>query len=238
MRTARLAALAVALGCGFAACHRPPSDSPEFRQAFDLYNELYAAKLDDAYGDPQMARVQALLRVVAPGSEQAGEAKDLLVKVELGLAEYRARQARLSADERAGEKPARWTGSADQIESPLPPPASQLAGPSLGMTHDDFLSKFASCFDLKGLYQTADGKRGEAYALRADCAVRYPALTGSLVVLLGGRVAQLVALADVRTIAVDAGPPEEAVAPPPKAAPPPAPPPPRVVRWMPGAPHP
>ena len=238
MKIVRLAICIAATAGALAACHHPPPDSPPFHEAFELYNQLYTEKLDDAFGDPKMAEVQTLLTSVDPASAQAGEAHDLLVKVEQGLADYKKQQARVVADEKAAVAPAPWQGSPLGVESRLPPPPAPTTGPSLGMTRDDFLAKFSSCFDLKGLYQSAEGKRGEAYSLRTSCAGRYPALAGSMVILLEGRVSQLVADADIRTITADAGPPEEAVAAPPARKAPPPPPAPPPVRWLPGAPHP
>jgi hypothetical protein len=97
-----------------------------------------------------------------------------------------------------------------------------LAGPTLDMTRDDFLSHFGDCFDFKGEYRQGE-KSGEAYGVRkGDCEARYKPFVSSLVVLIDNRVRSLVPLADVRTIMVDAGAGPAAVAAP--APPAPAPP--------------
>ncbi|MHB8419446.1 MAG: hypothetical protein ACYDCL_15330 [Myxococcales bacterium] len=224
------------LGLCLAACRRAAPDSPEYEQAFKLYTQLYSAKLDDSYGDPRMQDVLTLLGQVDPASARAAEAKELQTKVEQGVADFRKRQEKVAADEKAAEAPAVWPSQGGSAPPPPPGPPASGAGPALGMTRDDFLAKFGACFDLKGLYQQG-GKRGEAYAVKPACAGKYAALADSLVVLLDGRVDRQIALSDVTTL--DAG--TEAAAPPPaapKPKPAPPPPPPKQVRWMPGAPHP
>ncbi len=227
------AALAMSMGAG---CRKPVADSPQYEQAFDLYTQLYAAKLDDAYGDPAMSRVLTLLSQVDPASSRAAEASELKSKVEQGQADWQKRQARVVALEQAASAPVNWpAGPAPAVASPMPAPATAAAGPSLGMTRDDFLAKFASCFDLKGLYEQG-GSHGEAYGMKAACTARYPALQGNLVVLLDNRVSRLVPLSQVTA----STPTSRAAAAPivPRPASPPPPPAPKVVHWMPGAPRP
>ncbi len=233
--SAALALVVVASLASLAACHRPPSESEEFHSAFQLYNQLYTASLDDAYADPRMLRVQELLHKVDPASGQAQEAKDLLEKVEKGIAEASARAARVAADQKAAEAPGKMDHPAfaepARPAAPAGPPAS---GPALGMTRDEFVGKFGDCFERKGDYEQGP-KRGEAFALLPACKEKYPAMVESLVVLLDNRVASLVPLKEVTVRTVDAGGPPVAAPPP---APVPAPPPPPPARFMPGMPVP
>jgi hypothetical protein len=228
-----VAALLLAL----ASCYRKPADSPQFEEAFTLYNQLYAKSLDDSYGDPQMSKVADLLRQVDPRSAQGTEAKELLTKVEQGMTDSRARSQQLAAMAASADAPAEFKGGGTALPAPtgLPAPPAP-SGPALGMTRDDFTARFGDCFDLKGDYVQGD-KRGEAFAVRSTCAERYPTFAQALVVLIDNRVTALVPTKDVTVKTVDAG----QMAPPPilpaaTAQPPPAPP--TQVRFYPGQPRP
>jgi hypothetical protein len=228
-----VAALLLAL----ASCYRKPADSPQFAEAFTLYNQLYAKSLDDSYGDPQMPKVAELLRQVDSRSAQANEAKELLAKVEQGLADYHSRAQQLAAMAASADAPAEFKGGGTALPAPtgLPAPPAP-AGPALGMTRDEFTARFGDCFDLKGDYVQGD-KRGEAFAVRSTCAERFPTFAQALVVLIDNRVTALVPTKDVTVKTVDAG--ESAAPPVPAAAtaqPPPAPPVP--VRYYAGQPRP
>jgi hypothetical protein len=231
LRSPRLSALALALvaalAVGLGACHRAAPDSPEFQQAFELYNKIYAAKLDDAYGDMRMQEVVSLLAKVDPASSRADEAKELKAKVDQGLAEFKKRQDTVAEDQKAAEAPAKWEGSpggAVAPESSAPPPLPTGAtAPTLGMPRDEFLKRFGDCFELRGLYQQG-GKQGEAYGVREPCAKRFSSLGNSLVILLDNQVSRLLPMNEATTL--DAGQPEApAPPPPPKPEPPPPPPP-------------
>ncbi len=219
-----------------AGCSRTPPKSPEFEEAFTLYNQLYARSLDDAYGDPQMPRVADLLHQVDPRSAQGPEAKELLAKVENGMADYRGRAQRLAAMAASADAPAEFKGFGTALPAPVglpaPPPSS---GPALGMTRDEFTSRFGDCFDRKGDYAQGD-KRGEAFAIRASCAERFPTFAQALVVLIDNRVTALVPTKEVTVVTVDAGVAAAPALPP--VSVPGAPAPPTQVRYYPGAPRP
>jgi hypothetical protein len=82
--SARVAACALAL----AACARysGPADA-NFAKARDLYQQLYASDLDEAYGDPQMDQVESLLENVNKRSVDAPSAMALLHAIEHGREE-------------------------------------------------------------------------------------------------------------------------------------------------------
>ncbi len=226
-----VAALLLAL----ASCYRKPADSPRFEEAFTLYNQLYAKSLDDSYGDPQMPKVADLLRQVDSRSAQASEAKELLAKVENGMADYHSRAEQLAAMAASADAPAEFKGgTALPAPTGLPAPPAP-AGPALGMTRDEFTARFGDCFDLKGDYVQGD-KHGEAFAVRSTCVERFPTFAQALVVLIDNRVTALVPTKDVTVKTVDAGVTAPAPQLPPAAQPPSAPPTP--VRYYPGQPRP
>jgi hypothetical protein len=222
------------------ACGHRRVESPQFQSAFALFNQIYSSKLDDAYGDPQMAQVMKLLHEVDPKSLDAPEAAELIARIERGQTDFQSRQAAVAREEQTVRRPVLWQGSGASTVPDLPKPPvvpTAATGPTLGMSRDEFLARFASCFLLKGLYQSG-ARQGEAYGVKpGECATRYPALADSVVVLLDNHVSSLVPLSEVKTVVVDAGAPASAEAP---RAPPPAPPPPptQTVRYLPGAPVP
>src|SRR5262249_4045948 len=74
-------AVAVLTVCG---CARNPKPSERYAQAHQLFTKLYAAQLDDAFGDPAMAQVDALLRQVPQDSSDWRAARELTRRIEEG----------------------------------------------------------------------------------------------------------------------------------------------------------
>src|SRR4051794_37713247 len=59
------AALCLTAALALAGCRRAPGPpDANYQQASQLYQQLYASQLDDAYGDPQMDQVESLLKKV------------------------------------------------------------------------------------------------------------------------------------------------------------------------------
>jgi hypothetical protein len=81
----RLAACALALALSCARYSGPPDAN--FARAHDLYQQLYAAELDEAYGNPKMDEVVSLLQLVHKRSVDAPSAQALLHAIEHGREE-------------------------------------------------------------------------------------------------------------------------------------------------------
>src|SRR3989442_15651099 len=79
------AACALALAAACARYSGPPD--PNFATARELYQQLYLADLDEAYGDPKMDEVVSLLNKVHKRSVDAPSAQALLHAVEHGREE-------------------------------------------------------------------------------------------------------------------------------------------------------
>ena len=69
-----------------AACRNNDPD-PSYQQAAAIYQQLYATQLDDAYGDPRMDEVVALLGKVSPRSIDAERAQSMLRTIQKGRVE-------------------------------------------------------------------------------------------------------------------------------------------------------
>ena len=82
---ARRAACALALAAACAKYSGPPD--PNFAKARDLYQQLYATQLDEAYGDLRMDEVVSLLQGVSRRSVDAPSAIALLHAIDNGRTE-------------------------------------------------------------------------------------------------------------------------------------------------------
>ena len=87
-RLVRWFARAFACALVLAACARysGPAD-PNFAKARDLYQQLYASEIDEAYGDPQMDTVVSLLENVNKRSVDSPSAQALLHAIAHGREE-------------------------------------------------------------------------------------------------------------------------------------------------------
>ncbi|HET9036818.1 MAG TPA: hypothetical protein VFN45_11455, partial [Myxococcaceae bacterium] len=72
--------LALVLLLVLTGCARKEA-SPEYTRASERFNKLYAKSLDDAYLDPGMREVEALLEKVPPDSLDAQAAAQLLARI-------------------------------------------------------------------------------------------------------------------------------------------------------------
>jgi hypothetical protein len=96
LRTALVLTAVLAL----AACRRSTGPDANYEKASQMYQQLYATELDDAYGDPKMDEVVGLLKRVDPRSSDAESATSLLGTIQRGrteLAKQRAERERMGA---------------------------------------------------------------------------------------------------------------------------------------------
>ncbi len=93
-------AVIVILAVALAGCRRHTGPDANYQKASQLFQQLYATELDDAYGDPKIDEVVALLKQVAPRSIDAERASQMLGSIERGraaLAKERAEREKLTA---------------------------------------------------------------------------------------------------------------------------------------------
>jgi hypothetical protein len=228
----------VLLALTVAGCRRAPGKAdPHYERARGLYQKLYGAELDDAYGDPKMDNVVALLKQVDPDSADRGAAQSMLEGIEHGRAAYAAQKHdrdRLAA------------AAAAPLVMPNINPDKVLAAsaPDAGPTSDSF-GPGAAIADLN---RTAGGclvanepftergtdKAGTIYRLAStpQCAQLLPGFVNQAVLVVDGNVYRRIAAAQVppqppRPPEPQTPPPAAPAAPPApqpaRAAPPPAP---------------
>ena len=125
---ARLAACAIIAA---AACSRysgPPDEN--FAKARYIYEQLYALQLDEAYGDPKMDEVVALLHKVHKRSVDAPSAQALLHAIEHGREDLAKAHAERDKLHKAAE-----------ADVPIPPnidPTQVLTHPDAGPPQDPY----------------------------------------------------------------------------------------------------
>lgn len=214
--------LAVVLLLVVTGCARK-EPSPEYTRASERFNKLYAKELDDAYVDPAIREVEALLEKVPADSLDAQAAAQLLTRIR----ENRTRIEQASKDREKALAAARTapTFSGPSVSAPLPPPASRPSpapapdagppsAPTAGMAMRDFNRLFGDCFEQAGPVEVnGRGPRDSYTMVDSDrCRRAMPGLVNSLVLADSETVMGLVPKSALRRTLPDGG------------APPPAPP--------------
>ena len=214
--------LAVVLLLVVTGCARK-EPSPEYTRASERFNKLYAKELDDAYVDPAIREVEALLEKVPADSLDAQAAAQLLARIR----ENRTRIEQASKDREKALAAARTapTFSGPSVSAPLSPPSSRpsappapdagpLSAPTAGMAMRDFNRLFGDCFEQAGPVEVnGRGPRDSYTMVDSDrCRRAMPGLVNSLVLADSETVMGLVPKSALRRTLPDGG------------APPPAPP--------------
>jgi hypothetical protein len=215
--------LAVVLLLALTGCARK-EPSPEYTRASERFNKLYAKELDDAYVDPAIHEVEALLEKVPADSLDAQAAAQLLNRI-------RTNRARIEQAAKDREKAMANANAAPTFSGPsvIPPPAPPQTGhtappppdagppsaPTAGMSMREFNRLFGDCFELAGPVEVnGRGPRDSYTMVDSDrCRSAMPGLTNSIVLADSETVMGLVPKSALRRTLPDGG-----------APPPPAPP--------------
>lgn len=209
----------------FGAC-RKPKPSLEYMEASGRYTTLLAEQGDDAFEDPEMARLEALLRSVPADSLDAQAAAQLLATI----AAERKRLADVAAAKQKAldAPPAAVTFDAPQAPPERAPEGAPDAGAptelKTGMTIEDVRKVSDNCFASSGPLKVRNPDRSEGTAEmyeRVDstrCRERYGKYEGRFLLFRDGKLFgdyEKSALAPMNV--VPAQPPAPAPAPPPPA---------------------
>lgn len=213
--------LAVVLLLVLAGCARK-EPSPEFTRASERFNKLYAKELDDAYVDPAMHEVEALLEKVPADSLDAQAAAQLLSRIR----ENRSRIEQTTKDREKALAAARTapTFSGQSVSPPPPPPQSARpasapvvdagppSSPTAGMAMRDFHRLFGDCFEPAGPVEvTGRGPRDSYTMVDSDrCRRAMPAMANSVVLADSESVMGLVPKSALRRTLPDGGTPAAA----------------------------
>jgi hypothetical protein len=182
------------LTLAFAGCRRTSGPDENYHQAAALYQQLYATQLDDAYGDPGMDEVVALLRKVNPRSIDAQPAEALLGTIQRGreaLAKERAEREKMAA--------AATQSAAPMINidpSRFLPPEEPDGGPpqdpfGAGASVAELNKQSGGCLvDNEPFSEQGTGVGGTVYRVAPSdtCRSRLPGLVGQVVLVVNGKI--------------------------------------------------
>ncbi len=204
-------------------CRKEPGPpSPEYEQARQQFSKLYGQKLDEAFLDPGMEEVEALLQQVPPESMDAQPARELLQRIQQGRARMEA--ARQETEEAIAsarqvdefpttpesEQPSAPTAAAGEPEAGTPDAGSDLSGPVAGTPASELSFGYQRCFQ-RGQPINVDGRGSrEAWELvdRLSCRQAFPSFVEQVVLIEEGRVLTVLPKSAVRVtyVGADGGP--------------------------------
>lgn len=197
-----------------AACNKRKQPSPEYAQAVSMFGKLYGQKLDDAYVDPKMADVEALLQKVPADSADAEAARKMLQDIQDNRARVEKENAeRAKAREEATQPSSSPVTSAPAPEPDKPPepaPEAPDAGakePMPGMSVTELSQRFSGCFEQgDSLVVEGRGER-ETWVLKdiANCRDRFPGFDQYVIIIENGKIWQLGFRSGIRREVLDAG---------------------------------
>jgi hypothetical protein len=209
------AGLALAL-LALVACNKPKATSPEFEQASRKHSQLYAEKFDEAYLDPRMGQVEALLQRVPPESADAQGAQELLARITAGRERAQTERAEREKARAAASAPvADPFGKRTEVEQAPPPPEEKPdAGspvPVPGMPMREFSDRFTGCFrqDQRIHIQELNDQERDTWVLKdiANCRDRFPGFDKLLLIEHDNTIWRFAQKSAVQTVVVDAGTP-------------------------------
>ena len=202
-----------------AGCARK-EPSPEYTRASERFNKLYAKELDDAYLDPAMREVEALLEKVPPDSLDAQAASQLLTRIR----ENRARLEQVSKDRetalaeartppsfsgRSVSPPPAPPASTPGARPPPPPDAGPPSAPSAGMSTTEFNRLFGDCFEPAGPVEVNGRGTRDSFTMvdSSRCRTSLPGMQNSVVLADSQTVLGVVPKSALTRVFVDAGTP-------------------------------
>lgn len=205
------------------ACHKPAKPSDEYVQAHTIFNKLYAEKDIEAFVDPRMDQVEALLARVPADSLDAAAANELRARIQTGKQQALAQQkSKADALASARQPSAVSMGNFNTPSTPpQPPPASETpdagtdagtgaeGSPGIGTPAAKLASGFNGCFQQgESLDVQGHGLRDRWEMVdRADCRRRYASLQGQVLIIEDGKVLGMAPTASIQRVGSDGGSP-------------------------------
>lgn len=189
------AALVLCLALALPACRRQKGPDANFHSARELYEQLYATQLDEAYGDPRMDEVVALLGKVHPRSADAPQARAMLETIARGR-ETLARE--LAAREKLAAEAAKGVAAPPGIDMEKILAASREH--DAGVPQDPYgtgaeiaalNAQSGGCMtENEPFEEQGTPVRGAIFRLAQseDCRKRLPGFVGQAVLVVGGRI--------------------------------------------------
>jgi hypothetical protein len=180
-----------------AGCRQNKGPDASYEKAARIYQQLYATELDDAYGDPKMDEVVALLKMVDKRSIDADSARALQHAIDHGreeLAKARAERDRMGAAAAASAAssianidPTRVLAASALVED-----AGTAKDPyAAGSLVAEINTASGGCLvDSEPFTEQGTGATGTVYRLvkTPACAEKLPGFSGQIVLAIDGRV--------------------------------------------------
>lgn len=200
IRYLRLACCAAALVLACASYSGAPDAN--FAKARDLYQQLYATELDEAYGDARMDEVVALLGKVPKGSVDAPSAQALLRVIDKGREEL----AKVTVD----REKLRQAAAADVAATRSTiDPRRVLEHPDAGPEQDPFGAgasiaeinrETGGCLVVgEEFKENGTNRSGKVYRLVSNsaCKQKLPGLVGQIVMVTDGKIYRRISESEV-----------------------------------------
>ena len=194
---------AVVLVAGCPKRAGPPS--PEFEKARDRFFALEASDPTAVFTNPEVKGLLPAIEGVAADSVEKPAAEDLAKTIHEGLADAEKTATERAKSIEAANKPVVFVAAAAGSDTPTPAPMAAPAsavdagpatdpGPTVGTSTAELTGRYGSCFSKTGAYTDDKGGTGETYAPNADpsCVRKYPAWANSILLVQGGKVANMV----------------------------------------------
>jgi len=186
----QLAACALALGLACARYSGPPD--PNFAKAHDLYQQLYATQLDEAYGDPKMDEVVSLLQSVHKRSVDSPSAQALLHAIEHGREELAKVHAEREKLRKAAAEVVAAPSNIDPshvLEQPDAGPPQDPYGPAASVAQ---INKDSGGCLVSGepFHEGVTNRTGTLYRLAPNpvCRDKLPGFVGQAVMVSEGKI--------------------------------------------------
>jgi hypothetical protein len=205
--------LTLAVVLAVSSC-RKQGPSAEYAEAERKFSRLYSEKLEEAYADPQLSEIEALLTKVHPDSPDHPKAAALQAKITQGKADLQAELQRRDQAATAESAAPAWTGSSDTFEPPptdaarSPPDAGSTTAAWAGMTVAEMRKNIGACLTAGEPIEVAGQPGPKATFEIADtsaCKTKFPGQDAFLFVVDGDKVLGLARKANVERVPVDGG---------------------------------
>jgi len=200
----RKCALGLALILAISCRKAPGPPDASYEQGAKLYQQLFAQKLDDAYGDPQMDTVVALLQKVDRNSIDAPAADALMDTIKRGKESFAKTHAERDKMQKAAQEvvaapnidPTRVLGLDQRADAGAPP---DPFGPGASISEINAAS--GGCLVAGEAFQeNVTNRAGTVYRLSssATCAQRLAGFVGQMVLVTDGRIYRRIPESEVR----------------------------------------
>ena len=195
-------------------CTRRSQPSEQYAQAHQLFSKLYAAQLDDAYGDPAMVQVDALLRQVSQDSSDWRAAKELTHRIEEGRKRLQEADAARKSAAAQASAPVPYQRMTPETPAQSGAAAAADAGasqPGPHMALAEFTARFSGCFQQGEKINVVGKGMFDTWELKdiANCRDRHPGFDQLYVLTGASEVFMTVAKNLVHYEVGDAGSPAQ-----------------------------